>query len=163
MATRKDHFCCPGESPWLPWRFALVGQENQIEDVCFLFSPFSPVTTPPLWPPKREYNAVFAKRSMKFGNIILVETSRYLMKITTLRVLAAKHTASLQLPCTVGGNQARLDARTEFKILERSSKEGGEAGHAHHCRTYGQFRTPFGKQPRRHLRGDFLYIFLRLL
>ena len=26
--------------------------------------------------------------------------------------------ASLQLLCTVGGNQARLDARTEFKILE---------------------------------------------
>jgi hypothetical protein len=26
-----------------------------------------------------------------------------------------------------------LDARTEFKILERSPKGGGEAGHAHHC------------------------------
>jgi len=39
---------------WLPWRFA-VGQENQIKDVRFLFSP---LTTPPLWPPKREYNAV---------------------------------------------------------------------------------------------------------
>ena len=38
MATRKDLFGCPGESPWLPWRFALVGQENQIEDVRFLFS-----------------------------------------------------------------------------------------------------------------------------
>ena len=70
---------------------------------------------------------------MKFGNIIRVETSRHLMKITTLQVLAAKHTASLQLLCTVGGNQARLDARTEFKILEPSPKEGGEAGHAHHC------------------------------
>jgi hypothetical protein len=45
---------------------------------------------------------------MKFGNIVRVETSRYLTKITTLRrkadrksargkVLAAKHTASLQL------------------------------------------------------------------
>ena len=29
--------------------------------------------------------------------------------------------ASLQLLCTVGGNQARLDARTKFEILERSS------------------------------------------
>jgi hypothetical protein len=56
---------------------------------------------------------------MKFGNIVQVETSRYLAKITTLqrpiaarsKVLAAKHTASLQLLCTVGGNQARLDAR----------------------------------------------------
>ena len=33
------------------------------------------------------------------------------------KVLAAKHTALLQLLCTVGGNQARLDARTEF-VLE---------------------------------------------
>ena len=105
----------------------MVGRGNQIEDVRFLFSPFSPVTTPPLWPPKREYNAVSAERSMKFGNIIRVETSRYLVKITTLRdrdVLAAKHTASLQL-------LARLDARTECKILERSPKGGVEAGRAH--------------------------------
>jgi len=42
---------------WLQWRIALVGRENQIEDVRFLFSP---LTTPPLWPPKREYNAVSA-------------------------------------------------------------------------------------------------------
>ena len=55
-----------------------------------------------------------------------------LTKITTLqrkaagsKVLAAKHTASLQLLCTAGGNQARLDARTEFKIPERSPKGGG--------------------------------------
>ena len=67
---------------WLPWRIALVGQENQIEDVRFLFSPLA---TPPLWPPKREYNAVSAERSMKCGNIVRVETSRYLTKITTLR------------------------------------------------------------------------------
>ena len=70
---------------------------------------------------------------IKFGNIVRVETSRYLTKITTLRrkadreqlqVLAAKHTASLQLLCTVGGNQARLDARTEFENLEPSPKGG---------------------------------------
>ena len=36
------------------------------------------------------------------------------------KVLAAKHTASLQLLCTVDGNQARSDARTECKILELS-------------------------------------------
>ena len=48
-------------------------------------------------------------------------------------VLAAKHTASLQLLCTVGGNQARLDARTECKILELSPKGGVEAGRAHRC------------------------------
>ena len=59
---------------WLSWRFALVGQEIRIEamkklpDVCSLFSPFLP--TPPLWPPKLEYNAVSAEKSMKFSNIV---------------------------------------------------------------------------------------------
>jgi hypothetical protein len=81
---------------------------------------------------------------MKFGNTVRVGTSRYLTKIATLRrkadreqlwVLAAKHTASLQLLCTVGGSQARLDARTEFKISQRSPKGGGEAGREHHCRS----------------------------
>jgi hypothetical protein len=38
--------------------------------------------------------------------------------------------ASLQLLCTVGGNQARLDARTEFEIL---AKGGVEAGRARDC------------------------------
>ena len=37
-------------------------------------------------------------------------------------VLAAKHTASLQLLCTVGGNHARLDARTEFEISKPALK-----------------------------------------
>ena len=79
---------------------------------------------------------------MKFGNTVRVGTSRYLTKITTLRrkanreqlrVLAAKHTASLQLLCTVGGSQARLDARSEFEISQRSPKGGGEAGRAQGC------------------------------
>ena len=37
---------------------------------------------------------------------------------------------------TVGGNQARLDARAEFKISERSPKGGGEAGRATGCRKH---------------------------
>ena len=41
-----------------------------------------------------------------------------------LQVLTAKHRRSLQLLCTVGGNQARLDTRSEFKILEPSPKGG---------------------------------------
>jgi hypothetical protein len=49
------------------------------------------------------------------------------------KVLAAKHTASLQLLCTVGGNQARSDALSEFKILERLPKGGVEAGRAPDC------------------------------
>ena len=36
----------------------------------------------------------------------------------------AKHTASLQLLCIVSGNKARLDARTEFEISQRSPKGG---------------------------------------
>ena len=48
-------------------------------------------------------------------------------------VLACSHRRSLQLLCPVGGNQARLDARTEFKILERSPKGGVEAGRAPSC------------------------------
>jgi hypothetical protein len=35
------------------------------------------------------------------------------------KVLAAKHTVSLQLPRAAGGNQATLDARTEFGIGNR--------------------------------------------
>ena len=129
---------------WLPWRIAPVGQENQIEDVRFLFSPS---TMPPLWPPKREYNAVSAERSMKFGSVVRVETLRHLTKITALRrkasknkVLAAKHTASLQLLCTVGGSQATVNARTKFEISERSPKGGGEAGRATGCSRNKDFR-----------------------
>jgi len=79
---------------------------------------------------------------MKFSNTVRVGTSRYLTKITTLRrkadreqlwVFTAKHTASLQLLCTVGGGQARLDARSEFKISQRSPKGGGEAGRVNEC------------------------------
>ena len=82
---------------------------------------------------KHEYNAASAERSMKFGNIERVETSRYLTRITIhcggrpiAKVLAAKHTASLRL-------LARSDARTEFKISQRSLKGGGEAGRAQDC------------------------------
>ena len=75
-------------------------------------------------PTKCEYNAVSAITD-EIWQYRTVETSRYLTKITTLRraiaarskVLAAKHTVSLQLLCTAGGNHARLDARTEFEIL----------------------------------------------
>jgi hypothetical protein len=80
-----------------------------------------------------------------------MRTSRYLTKITTLRrkadreqlrVLAAKHTASLQLLCTVGGTQARLDARTEFKISQRSPK-GGWSWSCKWVYTQGPFWLPW--------------------
>ena len=72
---------------------------------------------------------------MKFGNIVRVETLRHSRKITVLRrkasrskVLAAKHTASLQLLCIVGGNQARLNVHTEFETPQRSLKGGTVSG-----------------------------------
>ena len=138
MATRKGHFGWPGELFWLARGNVLVGQGSQIEanqnlpdvrfldirflDIRFLFLSFANTT-------------LSLRLPMRFGNIVRVKTSRYLIKITTpvAKVLTAKHTASLQLLCTVSGNQARLDARTEFKILEPSPKGGVEAGRAHYC------------------------------
>jgi len=73
--------------------------------------PFLPLNYASIMPAKLEYNAVSAERLTKFGNIVRVETSRYLTKITTLRrkaaksnILVAKHTASLQLLYIAGGN-----------------------------------------------------------
>src|SRR6266702_7086217 len=135
VVARKDNF-------WLPWRIILVGQENQIRATqkiqieqlrtcmtyALSFSLFCPCF-------RQNANTTLSLQlPMKFGNIVLVETSRYLTKITTLQrkadrkqllVLAAKHTASLQLLCTAGGNHARVDARTECNILEHSPKGGG--------------------------------------
>jgi len=54
------------------------------------------------------------------GNLTIFDKDHDTAEIA--KVLAAKYTASLQLLYTVSGNQARLDARTEFKILERSPK-----------------------------------------
>ena len=51
----------------------------------------------------------------------------------TKKALVCSHNRSLQfyVLCTIGGNRARLDARTEFEISQRSPK--GEADRAHHC------------------------------
>jgi hypothetical protein len=78
---------------------------------------------------------------MEFGNIVRVETSRYLTKITTLRrkadrcpqVLAAKHTASLQLLCTVGGDLAGPRTVAKYFFFSGGGGGGGEAGRAMHC------------------------------
>ena len=111
MATRRDLFGCLGDSPWLA--------ENQIEDIHLLFSP---LTTPLLWLPKREYNAVsaIADENLQYhtgGNLtIFDDRGRPIAK-----VLAAKNTASLQLLYAVG---ARLDARTEFEVSWRDFKFG---------------------------------------
>jgi len=75
---------------------------------------------PPLCPPKREYNAVSAEvdeiwQYRTGGSLTIFEQrSRQLRrKAARSNVHVAKHTASLQLLCTAGGNQAKLDARTE--------------------------------------------------
>ena len=79
MAARKDLFGCP-----------LVGQDNQIEGVRFLFS-F--LLTPLLWPPKREYNAVSATADgiWKYrmgGNLTIFDKDYDTAEIA--KVLAAK-------------------------------------------------------------------------
>ena len=75
---------------------------------------------------------------MKFGSVVRVETLRHLTKTTALqrkasrnKVLAAKHMASLQLLPPADGNQAKLDARNDFKSRQR----GGETGRATGCRS----------------------------
>ena len=89
-----------------------------------------------MWPPKREYNAVstIADEIWQYhtgGNLTIFDKDHDTAEIA--KVLVAKYTASLQLLRTVGGNQARLDARTEFENLELLAKGGVEAGHAHSC------------------------------
>jgi hypothetical protein len=42
--------------------------------------------------------------------------------MATKKVLACSHSRSLQLLCTVGGNQAKLDARSEFESRQRGVK-----------------------------------------
>jgi len=46
--------------------------------------------------------------------------------MATKKVLACSHSRSLQLLYTVGGSQARLDARTEFEIFAALAKGGGK-------------------------------------
>jgi len=67
---------------------------------------------------------------MKFGNIVQVETLRHLTKITMLRrppearFLQPSIRLRYNYCVTVGGNQARLDARAEFENLAALAKVG---------------------------------------
>ena len=124
MATRNGCFGCHGELFWLAGRIKFSTCLTTLPRRTF------PQRTLPLLPtplPKRKYNAVsaIADEIWKYrigGNLTIFDKDHDTAEIA--KVLAAKHTASLQLLCTVGGNQARLDARTEFKILEPSPKGG---------------------------------------
>ena len=79
--------------------------------------------------------------------------------MATKKVLACSHSRSLQLLCTAGGNQAKSDARTEFKILERSLKGGVEAGRAQSCISSRQ-RFNFARWGIS-LGGEICYIYLK--
>ena len=132
-------------------RIILVGQENQIEatqnlpDVCFL-----DIRSLFCLPLPTQIQRCLCKCRWNLAISYGVNPT-ILRKITTLlkadceqlQVLAAKHTASLQLLCAAGGNQARSDARTEFKILEPSPKGGVEAGRAHSCRLAVQYQYQY--------------------
>jgi hypothetical protein len=97
VATRKDFFGCHGESPRLARRIKLK-----------TYASSSPPQLRLCYGRQREYNAVSVERSMKFGSVVRVETLGHLTKIMAQasknKVLAAKHTASLQLLYTVGGS-----------------------------------------------------------
>ena len=139
VATRKDLFGCHGELFWLAGRIKFR--------TCL-------TTLPPTYV-SSTYTSSFAYASAKTQiqrclcncrwNLAMLYawklTISTKIKYCRSKVLAAKHAASLQLLCTVGGNQARLDARTEFKNLERSPKGGVEAGRAHHCRWLKRFQA----------------------
>ena len=127
VATRKDLFGCPGESRWLARRIKLR-----------MYASSSPLFYLRLHYGRQNANTTLslaiADEIWQYhtgGNLTIFDKDYDTVEIA--KVLAAKHTASLQLLCTVGGNQARLDARTEFEILELSPKGGVEAGHAHSC------------------------------
>jgi hypothetical protein len=118
----------------LPWRIILVGQENRIEaiqnlpDVHFFFFPLLPT---PL--PKRGYDAVSAVADEVWqyhtgGNLTIFDKDNDTMKDRSriAEVLAAKHRRLLRLPCTAGGNQAKLNV---YRIRNRG--RGVEAGQAH--------------------------------
>jgi len=114
VPARKDLFGCPGESRWLARGIKLE-----------TYASSSPIFYLRLRCGRQNANTTLSLQlPMKFGNTVRVETSRYLTKIAILRrkadrksarskVLTAKHTASLQLLCTVGGDLASL--RTEAK------------------------------------------------
>src|SRR5712672_1012583 len=96
IATVANACGCTQGPFWLPWRIILVAlgncpgwpgefQGSRIEaiqnlpDVHFFFLPLLTYAS------KTRIQRVSAERSMKFGNIVRVETLRYLTKITMLR------------------------------------------------------------------------------
>ena len=86
----------------------MVGQENQIEDIRFFFSPLAQIQhclcreVDEIW----QYCTGGSLTTFDNDHGTVEEGARS-------KVLAAKHTASLQLLCTVGGDLASL--RTEAK------------------------------------------------
>src|SRR5277367_4336954 len=99
MAARKDNFACLGELFWLARRI----KSKQLR-TCLTHASSTYASSTSLFCLCLRQNAnttLSLQLPMKFGNIVRVETSRYLIKITILRrrptakVLAVKHTASL--------------------------------------------------------------------
>ena len=48
-------------------------------------------------------------------------TTRIILRVTKI-VLAHSHSRSLELLCTAGGGEVKLDARSEFKMLPEGMK-----------------------------------------
>ena len=106
LVTLENYSGWPGELSWLA-----RGVELNLPDVRFLFLPLLPT---PL--PKRGYNAVSAVADEVWqyrtgGNLTIFDRDHDAMKDRSrvAEVLVAKHRRSLWLPCTAGGNQAKLN------------------------------------------------------
>ena len=121
LATRKDYFGCPGELFWLARRIKSK-QFRTCLTYASLFSLFCPCL-------RQNANTMLSLQLlMKFSNIVRVETSRYLIKITILRrpiakVLAAKHTLRhnyyVRLVATKRGGMRVPDLKRGGKLAHR--------------------------------------------
>src|SRR6266705_2997087 len=82
MAARKDHFGCPGELFWLA-RGIVLGVEMKQLRTCLTYASSTHASS--LFFARAHSKTLSLQLPMKFSNIVWVETSRYLIKITTLR------------------------------------------------------------------------------
>jgi hypothetical protein len=78
LVALENYFGWLGELSWLARGVEL--KQLRTCRTCLTYASSIYASSFSLWPmppPKRKYNAVSTERSMKFGNIVWVETSRY--------------------------------------------------------------------------------------
>jgi hypothetical protein len=133
MATRKDLFGCPGESPRLARGIKIQATQNlpdvRFLDIRFLFC---------LCLRQNANTTLSLQLPMKFGSIVRVETLRYLTKITTLRRKADREQLKFLQPSI----RLRYNYYVQLVAIRRdwmrvanlkSRQRGVEAGRAQSC------------------------------